>query len=96
MDISIFHRNNLNRRYVTYINESLQQRPEIRPLFFAYKKLLETFHLHDHMSGGIKTYTLFLMINSVVRSLPTNDVGTLFIHLALYYGFYFEYDFDIK
>jgi hypothetical protein len=93
-DISIFHRNHQNKHYVIYIIESLSVFPEIKPLFFVFKKICQLFNLHDPQSGGLKTYALFLMISSVVKSMPTKNLGELFFHIALYFGFYFEYSFD--
>lgn len=89
VDIAIFHRNNQNRAYVTYILESLGVYPQIKPLFFTFKKISETFGLHDHLVGGLKTYTLFLMILSIIKNLTTQNLGELFNQVALYYGFYY-------
>lgn len=61
-----------------------------------YKTLLEVFQLHDQATGGLKTYALFLMIYTVVKSLPTRNIGELFYHIAMYFGFYFEYGYDFK
>lgn len=95
-DIAIFHRNHLNKQYATYILESLSGFPEIKPLFFVFLTMCRNFGLHDPQAGGLKTYALFLMISSVVKSMPTKNVGELFFHVALYYGFYFEFKFDIE
>jgi hypothetical protein len=94
VDIAIFYRNNQNRTYVTYILEPLSAYPQIKPLFLAFKKLCETFGLHDHLNGGLKTYTLFLMVFSIVKNLTTLNMGELFSQIALYYGFYYEYEFE--
>jgi len=51
--------------------------------------MLEVFGLADPQNGGIKTYALFLMIISVVKSMPTTNLGALFYHIAMYYGFSF-------
>jgi DNA polymerase sigma len=75
VDIAIFYRNNQNRTYVTYILESLSAYPQIKPLFLVFKKLCETFGLHDHLNGGLKTYTLFLMVFSIVKNLTTLNLG---------------------
>jgi DNA polymerase sigma len=31
--------------------------------------------LHDHLNGGLKTYTLFLMVFSIVKNLTTLNLG---------------------
>lgn len=95
-DIAIFHRNHLNQQYTTYILESLAAFPEIKPLFFVYLKMCKTFGLDDPQAGGVKTYALFMMVSSVVKSMPTKNVVELFFHVALYYGFYFEFGFDLE
>lgn len=89
VDVAVFHRNNQNRAYVTYILETLATHPQVKPLFLVLKKLCETFDLHDHLFGGLKTYTLFLMIRSIVKNLPAQSPGELLMQVALYYGFYY-------
>jgi DNA polymerase sigma len=93
VDIAIFYRNNQNRAYVTYILESINAYPQIKPLFFIFKKISETFDLHDHIVGGLKTYTLFLMIYSIIKNLSSQSLGELFNQISLYYGFYYAYEF---
>lgn len=61
----------------------------VKPLFFAFRKICETFNLHDHIFGGLKTYTLFLMIYSMVKNYPNKTIGELFNGIVLYYGFLF-------
>jgi len=75
IEIAIFHRNNQNRNYVAYIVQAMQICPQIKPLFFVFRKLCQTFNLHDQMNGGLKTFTLFLMINNVAKSMPTANPG---------------------
>jgi DNA polymerase sigma len=94
VDIAVFYRNNQNRAYVTYILETLAAYPQVKPLFLVLKKTCETFDLHDHLFGGLKTYTLFLMVYSIAKNLPGQNAGELLNQVALYYGFYYEQEFD--
>lgn len=96
VDITIFHRNNQNRVYVCYILQNINAFPQVKPLFFLLRKIAETFGIHDQSLGGIKTYTLFLMIFSIVKNLSTLKVSQLLSHVTLYYGFYYEYEFDYE
>lgn len=50
----------------------------------------------DQQSGGLKNYALFMMVSSVVKSMPTKNIGELFFQVALYYGFYFEYSYELE
>lgn len=95
-DIAVFHRNHINKQYTVYILESLNTFPEIKPIFFILQKMCINFGLEDPQAGGLKNYALFLMANSVVKSMPTKSVGELFYQLVLYYGFYFEYSYDLE
>lgn len=57
--------------------------------------MCRAFGVEDPQTGGLKNYALFLMVNSVVKSMPTKKVGELFYHVVLYYGLYFEYGYDL-
>lgn len=57
--------------------------------------LLSTFGLDDPGSGGLKNYALFLMLAGVAKRMPAKCLGELFYQVALYYGFYFEYSYEV-
>ena len=75
LNIAIFHRNHFNKQYVTYVVDSLANYPEIKPLFYCLFHLLKTFGLEDPLNGGLKNYSLFLLIGSVVKGMPTKCLG---------------------
>jgi DNA polymerase sigma len=95
-DIAIFHRHHQNKQYVAYIGDGLIHYPVIRPLYFLIKNILQTFNLHDPLSGGLKTYGLFLMILHVVKINPNKCIAELLSDISLFYGFYYEYNYDLK
>jgi DNA polymerase sigma len=66
VDIMIFHKKNSAKVYVNYITEALFAYKQIRPLFFTLKRICEEFGLHDPFNGGLKSYSIFLMIYSLV------------------------------
>lgn len=91
VDIAVFYRNNQNRTYVTYVIDSINNYPQIKPIFLILRKICESFGLSDHLTGGLKTYTLFLMVLSIAKTVTSKNLGELFNQIVLYYGFYYEY-----
>jgi DNA polymerase sigma len=75
IDISVFHKKNSCKMYSNYINETLMNYPQIKPIFFVIKKISETFNLHNSLINGLKTYSLFLMIYYVIKTHPHKNLG---------------------
>lgn len=96
IDIMIFHKKNMAVTYVNYIRESLAIYYQIRPLFFFLKRSCEEFGLHDPFNGGMKSYSIFLLINSIIRSLELTNLGEILLKISLYFGFYHTYDYEIE
>ena len=69
IDLMICHKKNMAITYVSFIRESLAIYPCIRPLFFFLKRVIEQFNLHDPFNGGMKSYTIFLMLYQIIRTL---------------------------
>lgn len=92
--MSIFHIKNNGFKYVQYINEATQFFPQIKPIFFFMRALLQKFKLHDRNKRGLKTYTLFLMIYYLMHIFSGNNLGELLLNITRYYGFTFDYNYE--
>ena len=75
---------------VKYVNDQLERYSELRPIFFVLKALTCHYKLNDHKCGGIRTYTLFIMLLSCVLKWNTCDLGKLLIDFLFYFSFYYE------
>jgi DNA polymerase sigma len=94
IEVAIFHIKNNGLKYVQYINEAIQFYPQIKPIFFFMRALLQKFKLHDRNKRGLKTYSLFLMIYSLMHIFSNSTLGELLLNITRYYGFAFEYSYE--
>jgi DNA polymerase sigma len=89
--ISVEDRNQTGKAAVKWIIDHLSARRYLRPLFLVMKGLTVHYRLHEHKSGGIRSYTLFILLLS--RILEWNDycdLGKLLLDILYYYGFYYN------
>ncbi len=88
IDISIFHKKNKSQQCSQFINQQLYYHPVIKPIFVMLKHILREYDLHLYEQGGLKTYTLFLMILRIVEMNPEiRSIGNLLYTLCYYYGY---------
>lgn len=89
--ISVEDRNQTGKAVVKWIDDHIKARSYLRPLFLVMKGLTVHYRLHEHKTGGIRSYTLFILLLS--RILEWNncyDLGKLLLDILYYYGFYYN------
>ena len=95
IEISIFQRKCSGRKYVQFINQYINYYPYIVPLFYLLHHLLETFNLHKPTKNGLKTYTIFLIILTVLQNYSEPlSISELFINIVYYYNYCYEYSYE--
>lgn len=62
IDITIFQKRNNGQKYVQFIYNKLNERWQIKPVFFTLHRLLRSFNLQNPAKNGLKTYAIFLII----------------------------------
>jgi DNA polymerase sigma len=65
--------------------------PQIRPLFLVLKHMSCQYKLHEQKSGGIRTYTLFIMLLSFISKWGPTPPGKLLIDFLFYFSFYYDH-----
>lgn len=76
---------------MAYTNEIMAYFPEIAIIYYVLRRLLSIRKLHDHRTGGLKAYALFLLIYSMRTLYQYPYVSQFVEHFCYYYGFAFEY-----
>lgn len=74
-----------------FTNEIISYFPEIAVIYYVLRRLLAFKKLHDHRTGGLKAYALFLLIYSMRNLYHYPYVSQFVEHFCFYYGFVFEY-----
>ena len=85
---------NIGSRYVIYVNDIMSCYPEIRIIYYVLRGLLALKKLHDHRTGGLKAYALFLLIYSMRNQYQYTYVSQFVEHFCYYYGFLYEYQIE--
>ena len=88
--ITVADRNQTGKAAVKYINDHLSKYSELRPMFLVLKTLTNQFRLNDQKNGGIRTYTLFIMLLSCILKWNTCDLGKMLVDFLYYFGFFFN------
>jgi uncharacterized membrane protein YhaH (DUF805 family) len=70
--------------------------PEIAIIYYVLRRLLAYRRLHDHRSGGLKAYALFLLIYSMRNMYQYPYVSQFVEHFCYYYGLAFEYQTEVN
>ena len=60
-------------------------------MFLVLKTLTCHYRLNDQKNGGIRTYTLFIMLLSCILKWNSYDLGKLLIDYLFYFGFYYDH-----
>lgn len=90
LHITVADRNQTGKAAVKYISEQLSIYSELRPMFLVLKSLTCHFRLNDQKNGGIRTYTLFIMLLSCILKWNSCNLGKLLIDYLFYFGFYYD------
>lgn len=92
LDITIFQKKNNGEKYVQFVKEGLTMYPTIRPIFFTFHRILQSFSLHNPARGGVKTYAIYLMVMWMVSQNSVENIGQILVNLFYYYTYYYNYD----
>jgi len=69
--------------------------PEVSTIYYVLRRLLAVRRLHDHRTGGLKAYALFLLIYSMRSQYQYQYVSQFVEHFCYYYGLAFEYQVEL-
>lgn len=65
-------------------------------IYYVLRRLLSLRRLHDHRTGGLKAYALFLLIYSMRNLYQYAYVSQFVEHFCYYYGIAFEYQVEVN
>ena len=65
VELFLSSKKNIASRYVAYTLDILRYCPEVSVIYYVMRRLLSIRRLHDHRTGGLKAYALFLLIYSM-------------------------------
>ena len=103
IDISL---NSFNHKQIEFINSSLSEYPEMKPLIKIIKKILQLKNMNNSYLGGMSSYCLFLLIYSYFKfyykKIENNKIenkeinyGLLLIEILSFYTNYIDFNYTI-
>ena len=76
---------------VSYINKSLEEYPQIKPLLLVLKRYFKEMNLNKNYTGGLCSYSLFLLILSFCKCNKKCDSTTKLLFYFMENFTYFDY-----
>ena len=103
IDISL---NSFNHKQIEFINSSLSEYPEMKPLIKIIKKILQLKNMNNSYLGGMSSYCLFLLIYSYFKfyykktennKIENKEInyGLLLIEILSFYTNYIDFNYTI-
>ena len=80
-----------SREVVTYINKSLEEYPQIKPILLLLKRYFKEMNMNKNYTGGLCSYSLFLLVLSFCKCNKQCESPTKLLYYFMENFTYFDY-----